>query len=314
MVKRSAFRERVKEKKQQKKPSKKTPAPCPLSNKKAVKKEIKKEKKKGIKSNPLIFEKKKKSNIIGVGIRPKKDLSKYVKWPKYIRIQRKKKILLERLKVPPMINQFNHTLGKSQFCYSLCKFYQPLSSSSPSFNAQTQDLLNFLSGYKPESKLEKKKRLINKAKDALKKVVTKDKKPLMLKYGIKHLTKLVEKKKTNLVVIANDVCPIELVLFLPTLCRLKDIPYCIVKSKSALGKLVHKKTATAVCLQNVRKEDQEKLDYFCKMCREHFNDNVDIRRKWGGQKMSAKSMMMMKLKEKAKKLEEAKKKEISAKL
>ncbi|SBT78832.1 60S ribosomal protein L7-3, putative [Plasmodium ovale] len=233
----------VKEKKQQKKPSKKTPAPCPLSNKKAVKKEIKKEKKKGIKSNPLIFEKKKKSNIIG-----------------------------------------------------------------------TQDLLNFLSGYKPESKLEKKKRLINKAKDALKKVVTKDKKPLMLKYGIKHLTKLVEKKKTNLVVIANDVCPIELVLFLPTLCRLKDIPYCIVKSKSALGKLVHKKTATAVCLQNVRKEDQEKLDYFCKMCREHFNDNVDIRRKWGGQKMSAKSMMMMKLKEKAKKLEEAKKKEISAKL
>ncbi|SBS87416.1 60S ribosomal protein L7-3, putative [Plasmodium ovale] len=282
----------VKEKKQQKKPSKKTPAPCPLSNKKAVKKEIKKEKKKGIKSNPLIFEKKKKSNIIGVGIRPKKDLSKYVKWPKYIRIQRKKKILLERLKVPPMINQFNHTLGKSQ----------------------TQDLLNFLSGYKPESKSEKKKRLVNKAKDALNKVVTKDKKPLMLKYGIKHLTKLVEKKKTNLVVIANDVCPIELVLFLPTLCRLKDIPYCIVKSKSALGKLVHKKTATAVCLQNVRKEDQEKLDYFCKMCREHFNDNVDIRRKWGGQKMSSKSMMMMKLKEKAKKLEEAKKKEISAKL
>ncbi|KJP89767.1 hypothetical protein AK88_00475 [Plasmodium fragile] len=282
----------AKDKKQPKKPSKKTPAPCPLSNKKTVKKDIKKEKKKGIRSNPLIFEKKKKSNIIGVGVRAKRDLSKYIKWPKYIRIQRKKKILLERLKVPPSINQFNHTLSKSQ----------------------TQDLMNFLKGYKPETKEEKKKRLLKKAKDALNKVVSKDKKPLMIKYGINHITKLVERKKANLVVIANDVSPIELVLFLPTLCRLKDIPYCIVKDKATLGRLVHKKTATAICVQNVLKEDQEKLDYFAKICRENFNDNVDIRRKWGGQKMSAKSMMLKKLKDKARKIEEAKKKEISAKL
>ncbi|GAW82982.1 ribosomal protein L7A [Plasmodium gonderi] len=283
----------AKDKKQQKKPSKKTPAPCPLSNnKKTVKKDIKKEKKKGIRSNPLIFEKKKKSNIIGVGVRAKRDLSKYVKWPKYIRIQRKKKILLERLKVPPSINQFNHTLSKSQ----------------------TQDLMNFLKAYKPESKEEKKKRLIKKAKDELNKVVPRDKKPLFIKYGINHITKLVERKKANLVVIANDVSPIELVLFLPTLCRLKDIPYCIVKDKATLGKLVHKKTATAICVQNVLKEDQEKLDYFAKISRENFNDNVEIRRKWGGQKMSAKSLMLKKLKDKAKKIEEAKKKEISAKL
>ncbi|GAB68459.1 ribosomal protein L7a [Plasmodium cynomolgi strain B] len=282
----------AKDKKQTKKPSKKTPAPCPLSNKKTVKKDIKKERKKGIRSNPLIFEKKKKSNIIGVGVRAKRDLSKYVKWPRYIRIQRKKKILLERLKVPPAINQFNHTLSKSQ----------------------TQDLVNFLKAYKPESKAEKKKRLLNKAKDALNKVASRDKKPMMIKYGINHITKLVERKKANLVVIANDVSPIELVLFLPTLCRLKDIPYCIVKDKATLGRLVHKKTATAICVQNVLKEDQEKLDYFAKMCRENFNDNVDIRRKWGGQKMSAKSMMLKKLKDEARKIEEAKKKEISAKL
>ncbi|ANQ10487.1 50S ribosomal protein L7Ae [Plasmodium coatneyi] len=282
----------AKDKKQPKKPSKKTPAPCPLSNKKTVKKDIKKERKKGIRSNPLIFEKKKKSNIIGVGVRAKRDLSKYIKWPKYIRIQRKKKILLERLKVPPSINQFNHTLSKGQ----------------------TQDLVNFLKAYKPESKAEKKKRLLNKAKDALNKVASKDKKPMMIKYGINHITKLVEKKKANLVVIANDVSPIELVLFLPTLCRLKDIPYCIVKDKATLGKLVHKKTATAICVQNVSKDDQEKLDYFAKICRENFSDNVDIRRKWGGQKMSAKSMMLKKLKDKARKIEEAKKKEISAKL
>jgi large subunit ribosomal protein L7Ae len=33
-----------------------------------------------------------------------------------------------------------------------------------------------------------------------------------------------------------------------------DIPYCIVKSKSRLGALVHKKTATAVALTSVRPE------------------------------------------------------------
>ncbi|CAD2106912.1 60S ribosomal protein L7-3, putative [Plasmodium vinckei] len=279
-------------KKQPKKPSKKTPAPCPLSNKKAVKKEIKKEKKNGIRMNPLIFERKRKSNIIGVGIRPKKDLSKYVKWPKHLRLQRKKKILLQRLKVPPAINQFNYTLSKSQ----------------------TQDLMNFLKEYKPESKSEKKERLLQKAKDDLNKTQSKDKKPLMIKYGIKHITKLIERKNCSLVVIASDVTPIELVLFLPALCRMKDIPYCFVKSKSSLGKLVHKKTATAVCVQKVRKEDQDKLDYFCKISREQFNDNTDIRRKWGGQIMSKKSMILKKMKDKARKLEEAKRKEISTKL
>ncbi|SCM02370.1 60S ribosomal protein L7-3, putative [Plasmodium chabaudi chabaudi] len=279
-------------KKQPKKPSKKTPAPCPLSNNKTVKKEIKKEKKNGIRMNPLIFERKRKSNIIGVGIRPKKDLSKYVKWPKYLRLQRKKKILLQRLKVPPAINQFSYTLSKSQ----------------------THDLMNFLKEYKPESKSEKKERLLQKAKDDLNKTQSKDKKPLMIKYGIKHITKLIERKNCSLVVIASDVTPIELVLFLPALCRMKDIPYCFVKSKSALGKLVHKKTATAVCVQKVRKEDQDKLDHFCKISREQFNDNTDIRRKWGGQIMSKKSMILKKMKDKARKLEEAKRKEISTKL
>ena len=35
------------------------------------------------------------------------------------------------------------------------------------------------------------------------------KKPLQLKYGLNHITALVEQKKTSLVVIAHDVDPIE---------------------------------------------------------------------------------------------------------
>jgi large subunit ribosomal protein L7Ae len=48
----------------------------------------------------------------------------------------------------------------------------------------------------------------------------------------------VEKKKAQLVLIANDVDPIELVLFLPALCRKMGVPYCIVKNKARLGRVV----------------------------------------------------------------------------
>merc|ERR1719454_2183299 len=49
-------------------------------------------------SNPL-FEKTPKNFGIGGDIQPKKDLSRYVKWPAYVRLQRQRKVLYERLKV-----------------------------------------------------------------------------------------------------------------------------------------------------------------------------------------------------------------------
>merc|ERR1712127_3903 len=70
--------------------------------------------------------------------------------------------------------------------------------------------------------------------------------PAVLKYGLKHVTYLIEQKKAKLVVIAHDVDPIELVVFLPTLCKRMGIPYCIVKGKGRLGPLVHKKNAAVV--------------------------------------------------------------------
>jgi large subunit ribosomal protein L7Ae len=62
---------------------------------------------------------------------------------------------------------------------------------------------------------------------------------LEIKYGLNHVTTLVENRKAKLVVIAHDVDPIELVLWLPHLCRNKDVPYCFVKSKSRLGEFIH---------------------------------------------------------------------------
>lgn len=57
----------------------------------------------------------------------------------------------------------------------------------------------------------------------------------VLKFGINHVTELVESKKAKLVLIASDVDPIELVVWLPTLCRKKNVAFCIVKSKARLG-------------------------------------------------------------------------------
>jgi large subunit ribosomal protein L7Ae len=58
------------------------------------------------------------------------------------------------------------------------------------------------------------------------------------------------------VIIAHDVDPIELVIWLPALCRKMGVPYAIVKGKSRLGQIVHSKTATALALTSVKNEDK----------------------------------------------------------
>ena len=86
----------------------------------------------------------------------------------------------------------------------------------------------------------------------------------MVKFGLNHVTTLVENKKAKLVLIASDVDPIELVVWFPQLCRRQEVPFAFVKSKAKLGKIVHKKNATVVALTEVRKEDQAELENLVK--------------------------------------------------
>lgn len=79
-------------------------------------------------------------------------------------------------------------------------------------------------------------------------------KPFAVKYGINHVTGLIEQLKAQLVLIAHDVDPIEIVLWLPTLCKKMGVPFAIVKNKARLGALVHQKTATCVAITRVRQE------------------------------------------------------------
>ena len=66
---------------------------------------------------------------------------------------------------------------------------------------------------------------------------------MFVKYGLNHTVALIEAKKAALVVIAHDVDPIELVVYLPALCRKMGVPYVIVKGKARLGTVVHKKVS-----------------------------------------------------------------------
>merc|ERR1719393_1039898 len=142
-----------------------------------------------------LFQKNPRNFRIGGDIQPKTDLTRFVKWPKHIRIQRQKRILMQRLKVPPTIAQFQSTVERNE----------------------ASKLFKLLPKYSPETRADKKARLS--ADAAAKGDKTKTAKPLHIKYGLNHVTTL-------------DVDPIEMICFLPALCRKKNVPFCFVRGKA----------------------------------------------------------------------------------
>jgi large subunit ribosomal protein L7Ae len=154
---------------------------------------------------------------------------------------------------------------------------------------QASTLFSLLSHYLPETVQEKKQRLLKQAETENKGGEVKSSKPKVLKFGLNHITELVESRKAKLVVIAHDVDPIELVVWLPALCRVKDVPYVIVKGKARLGQLVHQKTVTCVAVTDVRKEDVSGLNQIISNARTMYNDDVSHRRQWGGGIMGIKA-------------------------
>lgn len=191
-----------------------------------------------------------------------------MKWPKNVRLQRQKKILYDRLMVPPAVQQFKNTVDKNQ----------------------AVELFKLLTKYKPESDEAKKARLAAAAEKGGETGAP----PNVLKFGLKHVTALIEEKKAKLVVIASDVDPLELVLWMPALCRKMDIPYCIVKSCARVGALVGMKTATCVALTKVDKEDENTLRTLSDAFTEKFTMNKLSWSKFGKPVMGLKTQMRLK--------------------
>merc|ERR1712039_1154441 len=218
-----------------------------------------------------LFEKRPKNLRIGGTIQPTRDLTRFVRWPRYILLQRQRQILYQRLRVPPAINQFSKTLTSNQ----------------------SKNLWRLLSKYKAESKKDKVARLKQAAENKAAGKEVNTSKPHTLKFGLNHVTSLVENGEAKLVAIAHDVDPVELVLWLPQLCRNKNVPYVIVKDKARLGRVCRQSTASCVAFTTVKNEDKADLERMVTLGRTEYLESTAAWNTWGAPVMGIKAQHKM---------------------
>merc|ERR1739838_123260 len=116
----------------------------------------------------------------------KKNLDRFIRWPRYIRVQRQKAVLLKRMKVPPSIAQFKATMDKNQVA----------------------SVSKILENCKPLSKGERKKEVRAIAAAKTEGQIKEFSKPNFLSFGIKDVVSAIQKGKAKMVIIAADVDPI----------------------------------------------------------------------------------------------------------
>merc|ERR1712029_840692 len=145
--------------------------------------------------------------------------------------------------------------------------------------------------YRPETKQAKKERLRERAAARAEgKDDAPSKRAPVVRHGVNTVTTLIEKKKAQLVVTANDVDPIELVLFLPALCRKMGVPYCIVKNKARIGRVVRRKTTSCLAITNVESSDRTALNKLVETVKTNYNERAEeIKKHWGGSSLGNKS-------------------------
>lgn len=200
----------------------------------------------------------------------KRDISRFMRWPQFVTMQRKRRVLERRMKVPPALNQFRMTLDRS----TRTNLFKLLNKYKPETNAARKARLN---AAKKEKKADPKKAVASKA-------------PLAIITGLQAVTRAIERGTARCVVIANNVDPIELVLWMPTLCRAQRVPYAIVKDKARLGEIVGRKTCACVAIKSVNAEDEAELTSLVKAIKGRFIARSDvIKKKWGGLQMSLRS-------------------------
>lgn len=169
-------------------------------------------------------------------------------------IKKKVSKLANAIRIPPAINQFKTVLSEHE----------------------TKRVVDLFMKYRPENKAEKKARLSSENPKE-------GPRPVLVKFGLKHVTDLIETKKAKLVLISASVDPIEVVLFLPTLCRKMGVSYAIVENSTILGRLVNLKSTACVCLCEVGAADEAAFRDIVTMANAMFLDSYERHlQTWGG--------------------------------
>ncbi|KAG5859516.1 ribosomal protein L7a [Encephalitozoon hellem] len=181
-------------------------------------------------------------------------LTKEQKMEKELLIKKKITKLANAIRIPPAINQFKTFLSEDD----------------------TKKFVDLFMKYRPENREEKRARLSSEDPK-------KGPKPILVKFGLKHVTNLIETKKAKLVLISASVDPIEVVIFLPTLCRKMGVSYAIVENSTILGRLVNLKSTSCVCLCDVRPEDEATFKEMLGIANATFLDSYETHLStWGG--------------------------------
>lgn len=214
------------------------------------------------KQHASLFVSRPKHYGMGQDYKPVKDLRRFVRWPTYIKRQRQKAILKQRLKVPPAVNQFKAVLDRMT----------------------RKRLLQMIRQYRPYPKYIRRNMIkllaAKKLKDPKQPPPAKK---LKVAVGIHKVTPLIEQKKASLVVIACDVDPLELVVWVPGLCRKLNVPFCIVQNSALLGKYLNLKRVTCVAFTKIQPKHKARFDKILEAIKVRYNPKYETAHKhWGG--------------------------------
>lgn len=179
------------------------------------------------------------------GMKHSKEMAKEERDKQDIIINKKKKVLQSAIKCPPALQQFKQKISE---------------------DLKTKIKEVFIR-YRPETPEERVKRLETDAK-----------KRVSVIFGIREIVKSIERKKSKLVLIADNVDPIVVVLFLPSLCKKMGVSYAIYGSKESLGEMVGRKAAACVALEEV----VPGLEPLISEVNEEFSEKyAETMKKWG---------------------------------
>jgi len=155
----------------------------------------------------------------------KKDLTRFIKWPAYMKIQRQRQLLYKKLKIPPVINSFIRLPDKKLTKKVMDTFFP---EGKLRENLSENSSLGWIDNPNPKVML----RSIPKEISDTRKFKICEK---YIQTGLRKVVNSIRRGKALFVIISYDVNPIEIIIWLPFLCKKYKVPFSIISNKKMLG-------------------------------------------------------------------------------